>query len=379
MADPASFEAQEEARDKVDMAAVAAEAGVLAVIAQRLGRITPDSTQNDAADWAHYDERDTAEAMAKGRAMVDSAVSDVFSELGKGNDEWAEQFYSATGKARSNSADAALIDGRKAAKKRVGELCRTSVVGIVDDAGQYAPLFEGYRAVVSRSVAAMALGKAPYEQEVARAVRALSRHGVMVRYASGAVRELFAAVDTNVMDGYRVTMAAQRIEHGKAFGADGVEVSAHDNCAPDHLPFQGRRFSNEQWAHGAPSTLSRRLVTGANCHHTVSPVIIGIGESAWKDRLGEMNRRSEEAVTFKGAGGKDLTMTRYEATQYQRRIEREIRRSKMEANLMDKAGLPRDAAYADARAKSLTAYYRSMSAKTGLPMRPRRTKLYVAR
>ena len=117
---------------------------------------------------------------------------------------------------------------------------------------------------------------------------------------------------------------------------------------------------------------------GPNCRHSLSPVIMGIGESAWKDRLAEMNRRSTEQVTFKGLGGKDLTMTRYDATQYQRKVEREIRRAKMESLLSDKARLPMKAQAMDARAKDLTAYYRSMSRKTGLSMRPRRTKLYVS-
>ena len=35
--------------------------------------------------------------------------------------------------------------------------------------------------------------------------------------------------------------------HGQKFGADGVELSAHAICAPDHLAVQGRQFSNEEF------------------------------------------------------------------------------------------------------------------------------------
>lgn len=379
MTDPATYEAQEEARAKIDAAAVAAEVGVLAVIAERLGKILPDSTQNDAADWANYDEQKLEAAMSKGRAMIDSAVDKVFKAMDKGNAAWADAYYKATGTIpRSNETDAVLLEGRKKAKGRVGQLCRTSVTGIVDESGAFAPLYEGYRAAVSRAVASMAMGEATYHQAVAQAVSGLSRHGLKVRYESGAVRELYAAVDTNVMDGYRTTMNAQRVAHGRAFGADGVEVSAHEPCAPDHLPYQGRRFPNREWE-SIQVSLGRPLVTGANCHHTTSPVIMGIGESAWADQLADMNRRSTEAVTFKGVSGRELTMTRYEATQYQRKIEREIRRSKMDSYLMDRANMGQQAAIAEQRAKSLNAYYRSMSAKTGLHTLEERTRLYVAR
>ena len=35
--------------------------------------------------------------------------------------------------------------------------------------------------------------------------------------------------------------------HGQRFGSDGVEISAHAISAPDHLPVQGRQFSNEEF------------------------------------------------------------------------------------------------------------------------------------
>ena len=66
-----------------------------------------------------------------------------------------------------------------------------------------------------------------------------------VRYASGLTRRLDTAARQNVLDGFRALMQRTRDETGKAFGADGVEISAHMLCAEDHLPYQGRQFSLE--------------------------------------------------------------------------------------------------------------------------------------
>ena len=69
-----------------------------------------------------------------------------------------------------------------------------------------------------------------------------------------------------------------------------------------------------------------------------------------------------------------MTMSRYEATQYQRKVEAAIRRDNMASKLANDAGAITDAGR---RAKELTSYYKSMSREVGLTTRIERTKVYT--
>ena len=92
------------------------------------------------------------------------------------------------------------------------------------------------------------------------------------------------------------------------------------------------------------------------------------------DQLQEIIDRSNEEVTFDGLSGRPMTMSRYEATQYQRKVEAAIRRDNMASTLANDAGATTDAGR---RAKELTGYYKSMSKDVGLTTRIERTKAYT--
>ena len=366
----------EEAENLIDKATVAAQMGVLAVIAERLGKIGKAASY-DVESWEVADFIAIESAVKRGRQLIDRAIAKAMDALDKANYEWASAYYRESGAAESAEASAVIVEGRKDIAKRANSLCRTSVMGIMDRHGNVVPLREGYREAVSRAVAAMRAGEAAYQTEIARTSGELARHGLRVRYESGYTRELYASVRTNVMDGYRTVMTAQRFAHAKAFGYDGVEVSAHFQCAPDHQPYQGQRYSLERWRE-IEGTLGRPLVTGANCRHTVSPVILAVGKPSYSaEEIKAMNSQSNETVRFRGVGGKAMEMSRYDATQYQRGIEREIRRSRADAYLLENEGLKGEAMAASRRADDCIAYYRSMSRQAGLTRRDERTRLYV--
>lgn len=367
---------EEDAENLIDKAAVAAQMGVLAVIAERLGKIGKAASY-DVDAWELSDFIAIESAMKRGRQLIYQAIANAMDALDKANYEWASAYYKASGASESAEASAVIVEGRKNITKRANSLCRTSVMGIMDRHGNVVPLREGYREAVSRAVAAMRAGDAAYQTEIARTAGELARDGLRVRYESGYTRELYASVRTNVMDGYRTVMTAQRFDHARAFGYDGVEVSAHYQCAPDHQPYQGQRYSLERWSE-IEGALGRPLVTGANCRHTVSPVILSVGKPSYSpDEIAAMNSQSNETVRFRGVGGKAMEMSRYDATQYQRGIEREIRRSRAEAYILEKENLPNFAAMAQSRADDYTEYYRSMSRQAGLTRRDERTRLYV--
>ena len=175
------------------------------------------------------------------------------------------------------------------------------------------------------------------------------------------------------MGAFRKTMSDARWEMGRQFGADGVEVSAHGLCAPDHLPYQGRQMSMGQFE-AANASLDRPLVDGANCRHTAYPIIMGVSKPAYDTEYLDMLREeSVREVTFTGLSGKELTMTRYEATQYQRGLETMIRKERLTASMMERAGL--DPSSSKARIRELQSRYRAVSNECELVTRPELTKV----
>lgn len=188
-----------------------------------------------------------------------------------------------------------------------------------------------YQGLVDRAVSAVQLGTESYQSAIRSVLRGAAWDGLCVvdgtrkvRYAGGLTRRLDTAARQNVLDGFRALMQRTRDETGKAFGADGVEISAHMLCAEDHLPYQGRQFSLEEFER-LNQTLRRPIAKGIwNCSHVAEPIVLGISKPAYtEEELAEYRKSSVEQVAIDGK-----TRSRYQWTQEQRRIETAIRRKK---------------------------------------------------
>ena len=119
---------------------------------------------------------------------------------------------------------------------------------------------------------------------------------------------------------------------GEEFGADGVEIDAHNYCAEDHLPYQGRQFKKAEFDE-IQNSLPRQFEMW-NCRHTVHAIILGLSEPLYtEDERQAMKEQSTEKIEFEGK-----EYTRYEATQLQRRIETSVRQSKDRAIIAKASG-----------------------------------------
>ena len=377
--DPASEQALNGAADSVESAATAIELAALGVVAAALGSITVDSTYTSMRAREARDIKAMEAALKRGRKLLTAQSDKLIYAMAEATDEWAAKYYTAASKAQVKAAQnvnmkPAISSGTKANAEAIERLCRTSMIEIVSPDGKLLPMEKAYRAHVDNAIRAIKLGENVYQDAIAKAVNDLASYGLRVRYESGATRELYAAVRTNVMDGYRTTMDGIRSAQGREFGADGVEVTAHGLCAPDHQPYQGMQYSKRDFDK-INATLERPLVTGANCHHSTFPVLLGVSSDKYTDdQLQDIIDRSNEEITFTGVGGQPITMTRYDATQYQRKVEGAIRQNNMAASLADSASASTDA---KRKARELTAYYKAMSKDSGLTTRIERTQAYT--
>lgn len=65
----------------------------------------------------------------------------------------------------------------------------------------------------------------------------------VVEYESSRTRTLGAAIEMNLKEATSQVYQGVQRRIGEEFGADGFEISAHWDCAPDHLYIQGRQYT----------------------------------------------------------------------------------------------------------------------------------------
>ena len=221
-------------------------------------------------------------------------------------------------------------------------------------------LSDGYKAAVDVAVQTVQSGLADYSSAIRKALKEASAEGLRVQYQSGHTRRLDTAIRQNVLDGVRALNQDSLNQLGKEFGADGVEISAHMLCATDHLPYQGLQFSNKEFDR-IQNTLDRPFGIW-NCKHTIFPILLGISEPTHtREELAQYRQYSMEAVTID-----DVTMSRYEWSQQQRRIETAIREQKHIANGAKAAGDPVLRRSAQANINHLQTQYAKISDAAGL-------------
>ena len=230
-----------------------------------------------------------------------------------------------------------------------------------------------YRDVIDRGIQAAQAGLESYKSAMRRTLREAAAEGLRVKYASGLTRRLDSAVRMNVLDGIRALNQANMDAIGSTFGADGVEISAHPMCAEDHLPYQGKQYSNAAFAE-LQDKLPRPIGMW-NCRHVAYPILLGISPPAHSaQELDEYRRGSTEKIEIDG-----VTYSRYEWTQVQRAIETAVRYKQDEITLAEAAG--DDVLVRDARRKirELDSYYSKISEAAGTPKRRERMGTYYGK
>lgn len=182
-------------------------------------------------------------------------------------------------------------------------------------------LTSAYERAMDFAFMQVSTGAADYNTAIRRACAGLVRDGIQqIDYESGRYATLEVAARRNLMStmGNAVNEITQR--NHDDMGADGWEIDAHSNSAPDHEPIQGKQYSDAEF-----ERLNRSLVRPIgtlNCGHNASPIIMGVHEPLYT--AAELRKmRSDNAKGVKYEGREFASM--YEATQYQRRIERAIR------------------------------------------------------
>lgn len=345
------------------------------VIADIARRIRKMGTATSTAEI----QRIALEAMGKGVDGINKKIAEalntteaevnrIFAESVEIAADNQSQVYKAVGIKQDLSYARQL--GQAMAKAALGDLQNlTRTAGYVMNNGQFSLLADAYKQALGFAQAQILSGTVDYNTAIRNAMKPFVSQGLTsIGYESGVRRSIEAVTRQAILQGTRDTIREMWRQDAEKLGTDGWELSAHANCAPDHEPYQGRQYSNEEYEQ-LNNSLARPIGT-LNCHHIAFPILLGISEPAYsKAELESMKKANAEGVTYEGKH-----CTGYEAQQMQRRIEMAIRNTKRRLIEYENGGLKDDFAAASIKLRRQREYYSDFSNKAGLTERKDRTQ-----
>lgn len=266
----------------------------------------------------------------------------------------------------------------------------TRSMGFLVDAGRtILPPAKAYQWALDNATTQIQSGAISYNQAIKSSVQQLAGGLKVVNYESGHVDHIDVAVRRAVMTGVNQICDQYTNQSAEYLETRYFEVSAHSGARDkpgtspwsSHKDWQGKVYYQSESGEPDPLGLYDDLVettgygyvdglTGANCRHHKYPYVPGVSERTYTD---EQLEHIDDGLgcTFDGK-----TYTAYEATQMQRRIERQIRAQKKLRNAYKEAGLSEDVTAANIKLRRLNAEYSRFSKAAGLPEQPERTKVF---
>ena len=169
-------------------------------------------------------------------------------------------------------------------------------------------------------------GVKSYTQAIIEEVKKLSKQGAVIQYPSGAKRSIESAVRTNILTAVNQNCGKLQEARADEMGWDLMELTAHGGARPSHASWQGKIVSRS----GKKGYLSLDDIgygeatgfKGVNCRHDWYPYYKSSIKTYTNEQLKEWE---QEKLEYNGK-----RMSKYDATQEQRKIERVIRADKKE-------------------------------------------------
>lgn len=179
---------------------------------------------------------------------------------------------------------------------------------------------------MNRAYMEVSTGVKSYSQSIIDVIDNMSKQGAFITYPSGRKMSLESAVRMNILTGVNQTCGKLQELRADEVGCDLMEITAHSGARPEHASWQGKIVSRS----GKRGYLSLKDIgygtatgfKGVNCRHDWYPYYPGSPRTYTHEQLEDWKN---EKVTYKGK-----EYSKYDATQLQRRMERQIRTDKKE-------------------------------------------------
>lgn len=278
-------------------------------------------------------------------------------------------------------------------KNEMYNFTRSNVLGytIRDLKGrpQFLGLRETYNRVLDEALVNVGTGKESFDSAMSRIMKDIGGSGLKtVEYTSGKSMRLDSAVRMQLKSRLRELHNENQKIIGDEIGADGYEISVHDNPAIDHEQVQGRQFSIEEYNKlnggleakdykGNVYTLDHdakngyRPISELNCYHYIFSIVLGASEPEYTDKqLKDIINKNNEGFEFEGKH-----YTNYEGTQIQRNLERMIREQKDTQILAKASGNNELIGDSQTKITQLTHKYNELSKISGLSTKKQRMRV----
>ena len=324
-------------------------------------------------------------------------IDAIFNEMAKKDYKFAEQFYKYRGveyipynenKAllRQVSALASIT------KQEMYNYARATNLGysIRDLQGnvKFVGLRETYNRVLDEAVLNVGTGVDTFDNAMSKIMKDIGGSGLKtIDYASGRSIRLDSVARMHLKGALRNLHNEVQKQVGEEFGYDGVEISVHNNPAPDHL-MQGRQFSIEEFNKlqsgleakdykGNTYTLDHdhkngfRPISTMSCYHYVFSIVLGVNKPEYSEE--QLQKIIDD--NNKGAIIDGEHYTNYEISQMMRKLELQVRKQK-DLQIIGKASNNKQIIdEAQTKITQLTQKYKEISKISGLPTRMERMRV----
>ena len=260
----------------------------------------------------------------------------------------------------------------RAYAKTTGEtminLAKTKALCVLGANGKPIGMQKYYTDVLDKAVMQVTTGATDFHTAMRDSIIELGGSGVRVDYGGGVTRRLDTVVRQNLLWGAKKASIEYNDMIGEELGCDGIEVDWHSNPRPSHEFMQGKQYVlgkartiNGVHFESADEALERLQDYG--CLHFKTPIICGVSEPRYSEQ--ELKRLNEQNAKTYEIGGK--TVTGYEATQMQRRLETAVRNEKTTRELARASGDKSLVKRCNERIKAYQGKYAEITEITGIP------------
>lgn len=242
----------------------------------------------------------------------------------------------------------------------------------------FTPLSEYLERSLDKAMLGITTGVKTYSQAIGDVIDEMTASGIRtVDYASGKSDRIEVAARRAVMTGVAQMTKQVSDKNAEELGTDHWEVDWHMGARNtgtgylNHQSWQGKVYSTEEMRTicGEGEMLG---FAGINCYHIKFPFLLGISKRKYTDEwLAEQNRKENEKKPYRGR-----EYDTYGALQYQRRLERTIRKQKQDVELLKMAGADKkDIMEARSRLRLTDKHYVEFSKAMELPQQRERLRI----
>lgn len=358
-------------------------------------RIAETGEITRTADWQlnrlynmGADKTDIKKHIQEALNLSDTEIEQLYSDTLKEGYLRDESLYRAVGQEfipfEENMALQQLIEATKQqTAKQLKNITRTMGFAVKQPNGRktFKTVDNYFKDTMDNAVMHVLNGTFDYNSIIRKVTDEMTRSGVRsINYDSGISTRIDVAARRAILTGVNQVTSKISSDNMQKLDTEFVETSWHSTARPTHQVWQGRVF---YWDRANPNAEKMEAgvlyksfiretgygevdgLCGANCRHTFYPFIPGISVRTYTDeQLEELNRQENEKKEYNGK-----EYNKYEAIQYQRRLETSMRKYRQDINLLKQSGLADDSdevIAARCKYQTLSRKYSDFSKKMGL-------------